>query len=53
MSINKNIAKKNIKTIDAVNYNGKYIDPSVFRKKALSVTAAIAALICFVVIILL
>ena len=52
MSID-NRFKKNAKIIDAVSYNGKYVDPSVIRKKALSVTAAIAALICFVVIIIL
>ena len=53
MSIDNRFNKKNYKVIDAVNYNGKYVDPSVVRKKALSITAAIAALICFIVIIIL
>ncbi|SCX97594.1 hypothetical protein [Butyrivibrio sp. INlla14] len=52
MSIDKNFGK-NQKTINAVIYNGKYVDPSIIRKKILSVTAAIAGLICFVVLFIL
>lgn len=52
MSID-NRFKKNAKIIDAVSYNGKYVDSRVIRNRALSITAAIAALICFVVIIIL
>ena len=53
MSIDNRLDNRKHKTIDAVNYNGKYVDPSVVRKKILSVTAGIAAIICFVVIIIL
>ena len=45
MNIDKKFGKKQ-KTINAVIYNGKYVDPSIIRKKILSVTAAIAGLIC-------
>ena len=47
-----NLHKKNHKIIDTVNYNGKYVDVSVIRKRALSITAALAALACFAVLFL-
>lgn len=53
MSIDNRTYKKNEKIIDAVSYNGKYVDPSVIRRRVLSVTAGIAALICFIVLIIL
>ena len=49
---NNNLYKKEKKIIDAVNYNGKYVDVSIIRKRALSITAALAALACFAVIFL-
>ena len=48
-----NSYKKNVKIVDTINYNGKYVDVSVIRKRALSITAALAALACFAVIFLL
>ncbi|MBQ6589802.1 MAG: hypothetical protein IJI01_14145 [Butyrivibrio sp.] len=48
-----NSFKKNGKIIDTINYNGKYVDVSVIRKRVLSITAALAALACFAVIFLL
>ncbi len=40
------MSKKNSKVIDTVILNGKYVDASVFRKKVLSATFAVAALLC-------
>jgi hypothetical protein len=48
-----NSFKKNGKIVDTINYNGKYVDVSVIRKRALSIAAALAALACFAVIFLL
>lgn len=48
----KNSFKKNVRIIDTINYNGKYVDVSVIRKRALSITAALAALACLAVLFL-
>lgn len=53
MSIENSLNKKNVKVIDAISYNGKYVDSSIVRKRAIYATVAVAALICFIVIILL
>ncbi|AOZ95005.1 hypothetical protein SAMN02745247_02889 [Butyrivibrio hungatei DSM 14810] len=37
--------KKPAKVIDAVNYNGKYMDPSILKGKIISVTAILTTLI--------
>ena len=47
------MSKKNAKVIDTVILNGKYVDASVFRKKILSATFAIAAILCVGVIVFL
>lgn len=49
----RNPFKKTGKIVDTINYNGKYVDVSVIRKRVLSITAALAALACFAVIFLL
>ena len=53
MSIENRLKNQNVTVIDAVSYNGKYVDSRIIRKRAISATVALAALICFVVIILL
>jgi hypothetical protein len=40
-----NSFKKNSKIIETVNYNGKYIDASTVRNKAISVAIALVALV--------
>ncbi len=54
MSIDNNTfdPKKDKIVIDAVNYNGKYVDVRIVKKRILSVTAILAALACACVIIL-
>ena len=49
---NFNPCKRKHKTIETINYNGKYVDISVIRKRALSITAALAALACLAVLFL-
>lgn len=43
---NSEIFKKNDVVIDAVNYNGKYIESSVFKKKIVSTLLCILAAVC-------
>lgn len=37
--------KKDDKVIDAINYNGKYIDARVLKDRIISITAVLTALI--------
>ena len=36
--------KKNIKTVDAVSYNGRYVEASTLRNKIIYLSVALAAL---------
>lgn len=38
------IFKRNIKTVDAVSYNGRYVEASTLRNKIISFSIALAAL---------
>lgn len=49
---NFNPCKRKHKTIETIIYNGKYVDISVIRKRALSITAALAVLACIAVLFL-
>ena len=42
--------KKNIKIVDAVNYNGRYVEASALRTKIVSLSLALAALASFVLL---
>lgn len=55
MSINHDssmglVYKKNEKIVDAVNYNGRYVDANDLRKKIMSVSALLAAILSIVVL---
>ena len=49
---NFNPCKRTNKTIETIICNGKYVDISVIRKRALSITAALAVLACIAVLFL-
>ena len=42
--------RKNIKIVDAVNYNGRYVEASALRTKIVSLSLALAALASFVLL---
>ena len=42
--------KKNIKIVDAVSYNGRYVEASALRTKIVSLSLALAVLASFVLL---
>lgn len=44
--------KREVKTIDTINCNGRYVDASTIRRKIISVSAVVMAVACALLLLL-